>query len=132
MAKKLNPLVTLSPCHRVRAQRGSALIMAIVVSVVVTSVVMVIAWNSATMVQATSNYMKQGRANYVAEGALQRAYWRFKKDSTYRADTSGSPPTALMTGTDTIAAPAANRPGARKARASGCRVIISCSRRGGP
>jgi hypothetical protein len=46
--------------------------------------------------------MKQGRAYYVAEGALQRAYWRFKKDQTYRANPSGSPATAAMTGSDTV------------------------------
>ena len=80
--------------YALHPRRGSAMIMAIVVSVVVTSVVMVIAWNSATMVQSTSNYMKQARANGVAEGAYQRAYWLFKKDQTYRANP--------MTGTDVV------------------------------
>src|ERR1035437_8742328 len=92
--------VHLQPA-RLRRCRGSALIMAIVVSVIVTSLVMVVAWNSTVMVQSTSNYMKEARAYYVAEGALQRAYWRYKKDNTYRADTHGSPPSSLMTGTDT-------------------------------
>src|ERR1035437_7895485 len=61
-----------------------------------------VAWNSTVMVQSTSNYMKEARANYVAEGALQRAYWLYKKDNTYRAGTHGSTPTALMPGTDTV------------------------------
>ena len=76
--------------------------MAIVVSVIVTSLVMVVAWNSTVMVQSTSNYMKEARAYYVAEGGLQRAYWLYKKDNTYRADPSGSPPNSALTGTDTI------------------------------
>src|SRR5579862_4654344 len=77
-----------------RDRRGSALIMAIVVSVVITSLVLMVGWISTTMVQSTSNYMKKNRAQYVAEGAAQRAYWRFKKDQTYRA----SP----VTGSDTV------------------------------
>ena len=76
--------------------------MAIIVSVIVTSLVMMVAWNSTVMVQSTSNYMKEARAYYVAEGGLQRAYYRYKKDNTYRADPKGSPPSSLMTGTDTV------------------------------
>jgi hypothetical protein len=71
--------------------------MAVIISVVVTAVVMMVAWISATMSQSTGSFAKQSRAFCVAEGALQRAYWRYRQNTAWRA-----PAGAPMTGTSVI------------------------------
>src|SRR4051794_10539479 len=106
MAKTFAKRITLSSCHLVtlsRAhRRGSGLIMAIVLSVVVTSLVMVLAWSSTTLTQAGASLAHSDQAYYAAEAGLQQAVWRYKHDQTWRADPSGSPVTSLLTGNVTM------------------------------
>ncbi len=80
-----------------RQRRGSALVMAIIVSVVVSGMVVMIAWIGGGMAKSTSNYARLDRASYVAEGAAQQAYWLYKKNNAWRA-LAATP----LTGSDTV------------------------------
>jgi Tfp pilus assembly protein PilX len=82
---------------RTARKRGTALVLVVVMSVVLTGLVMSLAWAAGVQSQTTGNLVKSTNAFYSAEGAAARAVWRFKHDQTWRAAT-GSP----LTGTQTI------------------------------
>lgn len=69
--KSMKSNVAISTRH----QRGSALILALLVSVVVTSIVMVVAWTATTLAQAGSSLSKMDQAFYAAESGAQKVAW---------------------------------------------------------
>ena len=76
--------------------RGTALVMAILVSVVITGLVMSLAVLSAAQNAAVANTIRRNAAFYAAEAGAQRAYWQYKHNTTYRA-AAGSPLTGSLT-----------------------------------
>ena len=78
--------------------RGTALILALLVSVVVTGLILTIAWAAAIQHQITSSQTHLTSAYYLAEGVAHRALWRYNHDSTYRA-----PASAPLTGSLVLA-----------------------------
>ena len=91
------------PCTgRIAAHRGSALVMVVILTVILTSLIMVIAWSSTNLAQAGSSLVKSDQAYYAAEAGMQQAVWRFKHDNSWRADPNGSPATPLLTGSVTM------------------------------
>src|SRR5438067_2437048 len=82
---------------KIRHRRGTATVMMIVVSVVLTGLVMALAASSSAQTQNTNNTTKRNAAFYAAEAGAEKAYWKFKHDSTYRA-----PANAPLTGTITM------------------------------
>lgn len=73
-----------------RSSRGSALSLAVLVSVVLTGLVMTLAWLGAAQVDYASRAPLSDTAFYVAEAGANNAMWRFKQDNQWRA-LSGSP-----------------------------------------
>jgi hypothetical protein len=61
--------------YRPRAARGSAMSMAIVVSVVLSSLVAALAWTAGTHSESTGRLSKADQAFFAAESGLQRAIW---------------------------------------------------------
>jgi Tfp pilus assembly protein PilX len=81
-----------SPVHR----RGTALVLAILLSVVVTAMVMCLALTASIQSSTSAALVKSDAAFYAAEYAMQDTLWRFKNDNTYRA-TTASPRTFNLT-----------------------------------
>lgn len=74
--------------NRRQTRRGSALIMGIVLSVVITGMVLGLAWAATIQSNGTSAMIKTDGTFYAAEYAMQDTLWRYKKDNTYRASAS--------------------------------------------
>jgi hypothetical protein len=77
-----------------RSRRGSALVLAILVSVIVTGLVLTIAWSAGTQAQYTAASLRLDQANMAAESAGQLAVWQFKKNNSWR---QANAPTQLPT-----------------------------------
>jgi Tfp pilus assembly protein PilX len=80
---------------RRRRERGSALVMAIVVSVVITGLVITLAWAGGVQAEMTGNLMKMDQAFYTAESGAQRVAWYVKHS---KAGTTASPLTGVVGG----------------------------------
>jgi hypothetical protein len=80
---------------RNRARRGSALALAILVSVVLTGLVMALAFEASVHAAMGGQIPKIDAAYYAAEAGAQQAVWKFKHDNTWRA-TSASPLTGTL------------------------------------
>ena len=59
-------------------RRGTALILAIVVSVVITGMVITLAWSGGVQAEMAGNLMKMDQAFYTAESGAQRVAWYAK------------------------------------------------------
>ena len=64
--------------HGKHQRRGSALVMVVIISVVITGLVMTMAWAGGVQAQMTANLMKVDQAYYTAEAGLQRVAWYCK------------------------------------------------------
>ena len=65
-----------------RKCRGSALVMAIIVSVVVTGLILALSWACGVQSEMVSNLMKMDQAFYTAESGAQRVAWYCKHGKT--------------------------------------------------
>src|SRR4051812_47337909 len=81
------------PPHR--RIRGSTLALAVIVSVIVTGLVMTLAWSAGQQSQMTSAYAKLDGAYAAAETGLNRAVWYVKKS---KLATATSPMTGTING----------------------------------
>ncbi len=75
------------PAHRPshRHHRGTALALAILLSVVITGLVMCLALGASIQSNTTASLIRTEPAFYAAEYAAQDSIWRYKNDNTYRA-----------------------------------------------
>jgi len=77
-----------------RRRRGSALAMALVMTMIITGLVMVLAWTAGLQSQITSSETKLDQAFYAAETGAHTALWKFKQNNSYNA-----PASSPLTGT---------------------------------
>jgi hypothetical protein len=82
-----------NPCQR----RGSALVLAIVMSVVVTGLVLTLSWAGGVQAEMTSNLKKIDQAFYEAESGVQLVAW-YCKHNQMGSITSGWTPTKPFSG----------------------------------
>jgi hypothetical protein len=80
---------------RKRVRRGSALVMTIVLSSVLTSLALVLAWLAGQHAVMAGQIPKTDASFYAAEAGAQHAIWMFKHDNTWRAK-SGAPFTGTI------------------------------------
>jgi hypothetical protein len=66
--------------RRVSRDRGTALVLVIVMSVVLTGLVMSLAWAAGVQSQVTANLIKYDMAFYAAEAGAQRGAWYIKNN----------------------------------------------------
>ncbi len=71
------------PTYR-RLRRGSAMVMVVLISVVLTGLVMTVAWAGGIQSMWASGSIHVDQANMAAESAGQIAVWTFKHDNSWR------------------------------------------------
>ena len=69
------------------ARRGSAMTMMVLIAVILTALVMTIAWAGAIQTQNTASSMRTDQAFSAAESASQAALWQFKHNNMWRQNT---------------------------------------------
>jgi Tfp pilus assembly protein PilX len=82
-----------------RSRRGTALVLMVVLSVIITGMVMALAWTAGVHTQITNNFIKSDRDFYAAEAIANQAMWQIKQSSSWRPTASTTPATS---GTATI------------------------------
>ncbi|MGN6368984.1 MAG: LamG domain-containing protein [Phycisphaerae bacterium] len=87
------------------SRRGSALVLAVLVSVVITGLVLTIAWAAGAASETTANAVRLDQATMAAESAGQLAVWHFKNNNSWRQATAPSslPTITIGSGTYTYA-----------------------------
>ncbi|HEY4330831.1 MAG TPA: LamG domain-containing protein [Phycisphaerae bacterium] len=78
------------------SRRGTALVLAILLSIVITAIVMCLALSATIQTNTTSALVKTDATFYAAEYAMQDSLWRYKTDNNYRALT-GAPHAMTLT-----------------------------------
>ena len=78
-------------------RRGTALVLAVLVSVIITGLVLTIAWAAGAQSENTTSTIRLDQATMAAESAGQVAIWQFKKDNSWRqTKTNGMLPTITI------------------------------------
>lgn len=67
-----------------RRRRGSGLSLMVVMSVVVTGLIVALAWSSGLQAQASANRIKADESFYAADAAVQWAIYQLRQDPTWR------------------------------------------------
>jgi len=89
--------------RRCRSRRGTAVVMMVVISAILTGLIIVIAWSAGVQGQMTSARVEMRQAGMAAESAGQMAVWQFKKDNSWRQLTAPSTLPTLVIGSQTYA-----------------------------
>jgi len=85
-----------------RLRRGTALVMLVLVSVVITGLILTIAWAAGAQSQSTGASIHLDQANMAAESAGQLAVWNFKKNNSWRQASAPSTLPTMTVGTGTF------------------------------
>ena len=88
---------------RAQRRRGSTLVMAIVLSVVLTGLVLVVAEEGGMRANMTGALVRLDQANAAAESAGQMAVWQFKHNNAWRQTTVPTFVPTLVIGSNTYA-----------------------------
>ena len=72
-----------------RSRRGSALSLAIIVSVVLTGMVLALAWVASLHVDLGARIPKVDAAFYAAQAGLNHGIWKFRHDNQWNRSTRG-------------------------------------------
>lgn len=86
--------------NRLPLRRGSALTLMILMSVILTGLVMTIAWSATVQSQTTGAKIHSDLAYQAAESAGQVAVWQFKNNNTWRQTVAPTPLPTLAIGSD--------------------------------
>ncbi|HEY4330444.1 MAG TPA: LamG domain-containing protein [Phycisphaerae bacterium] len=77
-------IVRLTHTPAGKPARGTAIVMIVVISVILTGLVLAVAWGAGIQAQMTGARIELRQANMAAESAGQIAVWNFKHDNSWR------------------------------------------------
>jgi hypothetical protein len=77
-------MVTHARARAGRRRRGSGLSLMVVLSVVVTGLIITLAWSAGLQAQVSANRIKADESFYAADAALQWAIYEMRQDPTWR------------------------------------------------